>query len=91
MELQVITHEELTSFREALLHDIKQLLIEHKYHKPARKWLKSHEVRRLLTVSPGTLQHLRVSGQLPYIKVGNIIFYEYQDIEKMLETNKVSY
>ena len=37
---------------------------------PQRPWLKSHEVRRLLKISHGTLQHLRDSGQLKFSKVG---------------------
>lgn len=54
-----------------------------------RKWLKSHEVRKLLTISPGTLQNLRVNGSLSYTKIGGVIYYDYDDIRKMLEANKL--
>lgn len=54
---------------------------------PPRPWLKSHEVRRLLKISHGTLQHLRDSGQLKFSKVGGIMFYEVRDVEKMIEAS----
>jgi hypothetical protein len=34
----------------------------------AKKWLKAHEVRRLLKISPGTLQTLKANGTIPYTK-----------------------
>jgi isocitrate dehydrogenase kinase/phosphatase len=41
-------------------------------------------------VSPGTLQNLRVNGTLPFTKIGGVIFYDYDDIQRMLEENKRS-
>jgi len=52
-----------------------------------KPWLKSHEVRKLLKISHGTLQHLRDSGQLKFSKVGGIIFYEVKDVEEMMNRN----
>ncbi|MEX0314041.1 MAG: helix-turn-helix domain-containing protein, partial [Allomuricauda sp.] len=56
---------------------------------PAKKWLKSPEVRELLGISPGTLQNLRINGTLPYTKVGGVLYYDYQEIMQVLEKNKV--
>ena len=52
-------------------------------------WLKSNEVRKLLNISPGTLQNLRVNGTLTYTKIGGILYYSSNDLEKVIETNKV--
>lgn len=87
MAANIITLEELRAFKEELLEEIKNLL-SHNRQAPTRKWLKSHEVRRLLTISPGTLQNLRVNGTLPFTKIGGVIFYDYEDIQKMLQDNK---
>jgi hypothetical protein len=54
-----------------------------KTEQPAQ-WLKSSEVRKLLKISPGTLQNLRINGTLNYKRIGGIIFYKYDDIQKML-------
>jgi hypothetical protein len=88
MAANIITLEDLQNFKKELIDEIKKLLSERSTTTQARKWLKSHEVRRLLTLSPGTLQHLRVSGTLPFTKIGGVIFYDYEDIQKMLERNK---
>ena len=54
-----------------------------------KQWLKSNEVRKLLNISPGTLQNLRVNGTLTYTKIGGILYYSSNDLEKVIETNKV--
>lgn len=87
MPATIITSEDLQSFKQELLEEIKKLLAQ---PRPAHqhKWMKSHEIRRLLKISPGTLQNLRVNGTLPFSKIGGVIFYNYEDIEKMLLDNK---
>lgn len=87
MATNIITIEDLQDFKLELLEEIKRLLSERQSVQPQR-WLKSHQVRRLLTISPGTLQHLRVSGMLPFTKIGGVLYYDSQDIEKMLQERK---
>jgi isocitrate dehydrogenase kinase/phosphatase len=87
MAANIITPEDLVQFKTELLQDIQKIVLQ-RQTQPTRKWLKSHEVRRLLTISPGTLQHLRVTGVLPFTKLGGVIFYDYDDIQKMLEQHK---
>ena len=53
----------------------------------SKQWLKSYEVRKLLNISPGTLQNLRVNGILRYTKIGSLLYYKLGDIEKLLEDN----
>ena len=89
MAANLPTVDDLQNLKTELIDEIKKLLGQ-RHVTPARKWLKSHEVRRLLTLSPGTLQNLRVNGTLPFTKIGGVIFYDYDDIQKMLETHKRS-
>ena len=42
------------------------------------------EVRKILKISPCTLQNLRINGTLNYNRIGGIIYYKYDDITKML-------
>lgn len=55
-----------------------------------KKWMKPHEVRRLLKISPGTLQTLKSSGVISYTKMGGVHFYDHEDIQKVLESGKVN-
>jgi hypothetical protein len=87
MAVTIITSDDLQNFKLELLAEMEKLLSRGETG-PVRKWLKSHEVRRLLALSPGTLQNLRVNGTLPFSKIGGVIFYDYDDILKMIEENK---
>lgn len=87
MAMTIITLEDLQNFKQELLAEIQKLLSQ-RQATPTHKWLKSHEVRRLLTLSPGTLQNLRVNGTLPFTKIGGVIFYDYDDIQKMIQQHK---
>lgn len=87
MATSIITIEDLQDFKLELLEEIRKLLSQ-RQAAPAQRWLKSHQVRRLLTISPGTLQHLRVNGTLPYTKIGGVLYYDAADIDKMLQDGK---
>lgn len=86
MAIEVITREDLNEFKKALLNDLKEII--QTSSQKQKKWLKSSEVRKLLSISIGTLQNLRVNGTLSYTKIGGTFFYDNQDIDKVLENNK---
>lgn len=83
MPAQIITTDDLREFKIELLDEISKLLEDSKELKP-KKWLKSTEVRKILNVSPGTLQTLRINGTLPYTKVGGTHYYSLNEIEKLM-------
>lgn len=87
MVANIITVDDLKAFKQDLIEELLAVL-EQRQTTPARKWLKSHEVRRLLGVSPNTLQSLREKGTLPYTKIGGVIYHDFDDIKKMLEDHK---
>ena len=86
MSLQVLTTNDLQEFKVELLEEIRNILTEQK-SVIAKKWLKSIEVRKLLNISPGTLQTLRINGTLPYTKIGGTNYYNASDIEVLLSEN----
>ncbi len=88
MAVQIITIEDLNEFRNLLLNDLKEII--NSKPQQTKQWLKSNEVRKLLNISPGTLQNLRINGTLTYTKIGGIMYYNHSDIDKLLDRNKVS-
>lgn len=88
MAATVLTTEDLQEFKVELLEEFKELLKSQSTLQP-KKWLRSPEVRELLDISPGTLQNLRINGTLPYTKMGGVIYYEYADILKVMQANRV--
>lgn len=88
MGATIITTEELREFKMELLDDIKELLQNQSGAKP-KKWLKSPQVMQLLGLSASTLQNFRINGTLPFSKIGGVLYYDYDDIQKLLEQNRV--
>lgn len=86
MATEVITREDLNEFRTLLLSDLNEML--NAKPQQQKQWLKSNEVRKILNISAGTLQNLRVNGTLTFTKIGGIIYYSNADLEKLLNTNK---
>jgi hypothetical protein len=86
MSVTILTKEDLQEFKKELLQEIKATL-EQGPAKP-KKWLRSPAVREILQVSPGTLQTLRINGTLKYSKLGGIVFYDYDHIQKLLESQE---
>lgn len=53
-----------------------------------KKWLRSSDVRELLSISDSTLQTLREKGYIPAYKIGSTWFYKYDEIIETLERGK---
>ncbi len=86
MEISIVTKEDLQQLKNELLEEIKHLLKNE--NMVQKEWLRSSEVRKLLNISAGTLQTLRINGSLSYTKVGGTLFYSYKDIHKLLSGAK---
>jgi predicted DNA-binding transcriptional regulator AlpA len=87
MAATIITPEDLENFKQELLEELRKLVSPPR-PAPVQRWLKTHEVRKMLGISQGTLQHLSTSGTLPFTKIGGVILYDYHDIEKMIQDHK---
>lgn len=83
---QLLTIGDLENFKTELLQEITNLLKE-KRDPSVKQWLRSSEVRKMLGVSPGTLQNLRINRKLSFSKIGGIVFYKHDDVIRLLEEN----
>lgn len=95
MTYEIITQEDLQKFRLQLLEDLTRMMPACRSCGEGRsgavqpqsnkEWLRSSEVRKMLGISHGTLQNLRIKNILPHRKIGGLMYYKYQDILKLLE------
>ncbi|WP_291122344.1 helix-turn-helix domain-containing protein [Flavobacterium sp. UBA6046] len=85
---QLITIEDLTDFKKEFLTEIKGLFAKQPPPPQMKRWLKSIEIKQLLKISTGTLHNLRVNGHIPFTKIQGVVFYDFYDIEKILEAGK---
>lgn len=90
MPTSIITTDDLRDFKMELLDDIKKILTK-QASGTLKRYLKSSEVMEMLQISPGTLQNLRINGTLPFSKMGGIIYYDSEDIQKVMLKNRVQH
>ena len=73
------TKQDLEEIKTEILNEIRTFL-KAKRTPQEKEWLKAFEVRKLLGISPGTLQNMRINGTITYTKLGGLTFYRYEDI-----------
>lgn len=104
MATNIITQEDLEIFKDEffqqlnnefksnLLEELKAVLdLKEKnmfLEMEGKRFLKSYQVERMLGISAGTLQNLRINKTLPFSKIGGTIFYEMDDIQRLIKDNK---
>jgi hypothetical protein len=94
MATEILTKEDLEEFKTEMFEQLTDLLSGRQSTNPIsnnikKRWLKSHEVERLLKISTTKLQVLRRTGVIPYSKIGNTIFYDVDDIDEAIEGFKI--
>jgi hypothetical protein len=82
---QLLTVGDLLDFKKELLEEIKQLT--KRSDASEKRWVRSRDVRKILGISNGTLQTLRINGELSYSRLGTLTYYDYEDVLKRLEKN----
>lgn len=87
MAVELITKDDLQQFKQDVLEEIRSIL-KPKTTLQQKEYLKSYEVRKMLGISPGTLQQMRINGTLEYTQLGGLMYYKYDDIVKLMEANK---
>ncbi len=89
MPSETLTTDDLREFKLEMLSEIKQLLTDLAALKPSdRKYLKSLELQEILGMSPASLQNLRNARVLPYSRIGGTIYYDWDDIVKIMDKFK---
>jgi hypothetical protein len=87
MTAQKIILNQLKYLREEFLDDLLDVL-EQRRTTPKRRWLKTHEVQRILGISTNTLHKLRIKKLLPYSRVEGIVYYDFYDVMYLLEQSR---
>ncbi|MFV0193981.1 helix-turn-helix domain-containing protein [Empedobacter falsenii] len=77
-DIQQITNLICTDLKDYLEHNIKH------------KWLRTKDVCEQLGISNSTLKKMRINNQITFSRIGKVYYYDVEDIDKLLEKNKVS-
>lgn len=82
-----ITKEDLWQFAAEIIREVKRISTPLKVEGDSftNDWLKSKVVRKMLDISAGTLQNIRVTGKIRYKKVLGSYYYSKSDILKLFD------
>ena len=90
---EIITKEDLRQFGLQLL-DKMRIIVQETTHTQTElvqpEWLKSKAVKKLLDISAGSVQNLRVTQKVRFKKVLGSYYYNKEDLQKLFndEPNK---
>ena len=82
----IATKQDIVKLEKNLLEGFRKIFQDGDFSE--KKYLRSEEVCKMLGISTSSLQNLRNSETLPYSKVSGTIFYEYNDVIRMIENCK---
>ncbi|MDM1067390.1 DNA-binding protein [Myroides odoratimimus] len=74
-----ITKDDLRLFAQTIVGELKELLTKQN-KESSLDWVKAKVARQLLSISPASLQTLRISGKLQYRKILGSYYYNRKDI-----------
>ena len=84
-KLKRLHPEDIELIKSSIVQDIENLIRDSIY----KKWIKSSEVCKLLQISQAKLHELRTNKLIPYSTIGKQHYYKLEDIQKLLEKNKI--
>ena len=88
-----VTKEDLRQFGLLLIGTIRKMIqVDNDNDKKTvhPEWLKSRVVRKLLDISPGSLQNLRITGKIRFKKVLGSYYYNRADLMQLFNDDKSS-
>lgn len=86
--MENITKDDLRHLRMLLLNDISKLLddrIKPETNEASKEWIRSKEARQIMSISPSTLQNIRITGKIRFQKVLGSYYYCKADLLKLFE------
>lgn len=83
---EIVTKDDLRQFGLQLLNNMRTIIQEinqDQIESLQPGWLKSKRVRKMLDISPGSVQNLRVGGKVRFKKVLGTYYYNSEDLQKL--------
>jgi hypothetical protein len=81
-----VTKDDLRQFSLMIIDEIRKLKPEIKKDDDV-EWLKSRAAKKLLSMSAGSLQNLRIAGQVRFKKVLGSYYYNKADLMNLFTNN----
>ena len=85
---EIVTKEDLRQFGILLLDSVRTIIQENNREKSESvqpEWMKSKSVRKLLDISAGSVQNLRMTQKVRFKKVLGSYYYNKEDLLKLFK------
>ncbi|MFP3832080.1 helix-turn-helix domain-containing protein [Chryseobacterium sp. SIMBA_028] len=85
--MEQITKDHLRQLRLEIVCDLQKILNKKGIDKQEFDidWLRSKAIRRIMNISPASLQNLRITGKIRFRKVMGSYYYSRTDLLKLFE------
>ena len=87
MSVEILTKEDLNNFKVELVNLITEIISKGQLQK--KEILSNEDVKDLLGISSVTLRKYRITGKISYTKIDNILYYKYDDVIKLIDSNRL--
>ncbi|MCP1298728.1 helix-turn-helix domain-containing protein [Chryseobacterium zhengzhouense] len=88
--MEYLTKDDLSEFKKELFDELQKVFVENRKNLDKNEnkwdWLRSKEIRKLLAISPATLQNLRIGEKIRYKKILGSYYYNRNDLELLFKT-----
>lgn len=93
-----ITKKDLEDLRHNLFEDLKLLLnsisqtkmesetLPVTQKKEQREWLRSRDVKKMLSISDASLQNLRIRGLVHPVKISGLYYYKSEEVKSLFKS-----
>jgi len=79
-----ITKEDLENLRHQLFADLRKLIEKPETPEPKLKeWLRSRDVKKMLSISDAALQNLRIRGLVHPVKISGLYYYKTEEVRSL--------
>ncbi|MBP1164055.1 MULTISPECIES: DNA-binding protein [unclassified Chryseobacterium] len=81
--METITKQDLDLLRAQIVQDIEVLISTKNNQNELDEdfdWIRSKKIRKLMDISPATLQNFRISGKIRHKKILGSYYYNKQDL-----------
>ena len=85
MRVNLVDEEQLINLITELKDFIKKELAN---SNKTKRWLRTKETLEYLGISASQLESLKARNLLPYTKLGGVVYYDIEDIDRIMEENK---
>lgn len=89
--MNTVTQSDLEQLRTEIVADIRNLLeSKSSAHSSGENfdWMRSKEIRKILNISAGTLQNLRIAGKIRHKQILGSYYYNKTDLQNLFNNEK---